>query len=222
MTPPRERACRCGCGEIAPYYKWYAEGHALGLYRRKTPKLEPRICACGCGLPTPAQAKPWRSGHGRKRRPEDFWRRTKPVSNGCLEWPDRIGDKGYGIASWEGKTWGAHRLAWTLTFGPIPDGLWVLHHCDNPPCVNAPGGCLYLGDHEQNVADKVRRGRQIDGERHGRAKLTAAQVAEIRERYIFPSFEGAHDSNARALAKEFGVDRTQIQRLARGESWLRP
>jgi hypothetical protein len=97
-----------------------------------------------------------------------------------------------------------------------------LHHCDNPPCVNAAGGCLYLGDHDQNVTDKVDRGRQVDGERHGRAKLTAAQVSEIRARYIFPSYEGAHDSNARLLAKEFDVDRKTIQSLARGLAWRRP
>lgn len=158
----------------------------------------------------------------RRNTAEDFWARTRPTSSGCLEWTGDFVDKGYGRMKFDGKDVAAHRLAWILTFGPIPDDVWVLHHCDNPPCVNAPGGCLYLGDHEQNVADKVERGRQADGERHGRAKLTATQVEEIRQRYIFPSYEGAHDSNARALAEEFGVDRKQIQRLARGEAWKRP
>lgn len=158
----------------------------------------------------------------RRNTAEDFWARTRPTSTGCLEWTGDVTDKGYGRMKFDGRDVAAHRLAWILTFGSIPEDVWVLHHCDNPPCVNAPGGCLYLGDHDQNVADKVARGRQIDGERHGRAKLTAEQVADIRRRYIFPSYEGAHDSNARALAEEFGVDRKQIQRLCRGEAWLRP
>lgn len=223
MPPARRRQCKCGCGEVMPPYKQYAPGHSPTLYVRKTPILLRPVCACGCGRKTANHERRWLSGHRPARRnPTDFWSRTRPATSGCLEWLDRTGDKGYGVVSWEGKTWGAHRLAWTLTFGPIPEGLWVLHHCDNPPCVNAPGGCLYLGDHDQNVADKVHRGRQIDGERHGRAKLTAEQVEEIRIRYIFPSYEGAHDSNARALAKEFGVGRKQIQRLCRGEAWRRP
>lgn len=221
--PATIRKCRCGCGEVTPLYKQYVPGHAPSLYVRKTPVLPRPICACGCGQKTANHERKWIAGHRPVgRNPDEFWSRTRPVSTGCLEWADRTGPKGYGVVSWEGKTWIASRLAWTLTFGPIPDGAHVLHHCDNPPCVNAPGGCLYLGDHDRNMADKVERGRQIDGERHGRAKLSAAQVTEIRRRYIFPSYEGAHDSNARALAKEFGVDRTVIQRLAKNQLWRRP
>jgi hypothetical protein len=72
---------------------------------------------------------------------------------------------------WQGRDQGTHRIAWMVTHGPIPPGKWVLHHCDNPPCCDAgaPGdpdsGCLYLGDHERNVADKVERGRQVDRKR---------------------------------------------------------
>lgn len=158
----------------------------------------------------------------RKNTAEDFWANTARAASGCLEWTGATFDKGYGRFRFDGKEWQAHRLAWTLTFGPIPDGLWVLHHCDNPPCVDAQRGCLYLGDHEQNVADKVGRGRQVDGERHGRAKLTAEQVAAIRKHYIWPSYEGAHDSNARQLAREYGVDRSVIQRLMKDQLWRRP
>jgi hypothetical protein len=52
---------------------------------------------------------------------------------------------------------GGHRFAWELAYGPIPDGLWVLHHCDNPPCVNIDH--LYLGTVKDNTADMMRRGR---------------------------------------------------------------
>jgi hypothetical protein len=216
------RECRCGCDEPLPAHKQYVPGHAPSKYVRTTPILSRPNCACGCGEKTANYARTWISGHRPVGRDAaEFWSRTKPVGD-CLEWTGGTSDCGYGVVSWEGQTWGAHRLAWTLTFGPIPDGVWVLHHCDNPPCVNASGGCLYLGDHDQNVADKVERGRQVDGERHGRAKLSAAEVEEIRDRYIWPSYEGAHDSNARPLAEEFGVDRTIIQRLMKNQLWRRP
>ena len=213
----RTKPCGCACG-----YKVSGPGAYLPGHSPRARKPAPR-CACGCGEFVALRKSLYRKGHRPvDRDPQEFWTRTEETASGCRVWTGRVDDKGYGVVSWEGKTWGAHRLAWTLTFGTVSDGQWVLHHCDNPPCVNASGGCLYLGDHEQNVADKVDRGRQVDGERHGRAKLTAEEVEEIRRRYIFPSCEGAHDSNARTLAKEFGVDRKQIQRLARGEAWKRP
>lgn len=218
MTSILTRPCACDprCGLVTSRGSIYAAGHSP---RARRPL---HLCACGCGLFVSARHAAYRGGHRPARDMQEFWSRTERTASDCREWQGATNNSGYGVLKWGNRDWSAHRLAWTLTFGPIPDGMWVLHHCDNPPCVNAPGGCLYLGDNDQNVADKVRRGRQIDGERHGRAKLTAAQVAEIRERYIFPSYEGAHDSNARALAKEFGVDRKQIQHLARGLSWRRP
>ena len=51
----------------------------------------------------------------------------------------------------------AHRLAWELTFGPIPDGLHVLHACDNPPCIRPDH--LMLGTQRANMRDAGRKGR---------------------------------------------------------------
>lgn len=76
----------------------------------------------------------------------------------------------------------AHRLAWEWENGP-PGLMCVLHHCDNPACVNP--GHLFLGTRVDNAIDKVRKGRQKGpvGERHPRARLTAALVREIRLAY---------------------------------------
>ena len=71
---------------------------------------------------------------------------------------------GYGLTSRFGQVI-AHRLAYQAFIGPIPPGLCVLHYCDTPACVNP--NHLYVGTHADNVKDKVRKGRQAKGERHG-------------------------------------------------------
>ena len=76
--------------------------------------------------------------------------------NGCIEWtgPSR---KGYGAISYEAKQWSTHRLAWTLANGPIPDGMFICHHCDNKPCWNV--NHLFLGTVVDNAADMAIKGR---------------------------------------------------------------
>jgi hypothetical protein len=80
------------------------------------------------------------------------------MPNGCLEWTGNLGRGGYGSIKVQGKTLSTHRFAWTLVNGPIPDGLQVLHHCDNPPCCDTEK-CLFLGDDFDNMADKIAKGR---------------------------------------------------------------
>jgi len=78
--------------------------------------------------------------------------------NGCVEWRGLANVNGYGIICVNGKRVLTHRFAWTLANGPIPDGLEVCHHCDNPPCCNARG-CLFLGTHAENMADRKAKGK---------------------------------------------------------------
>jgi len=86
--------------------------------------------------------------------------------NGCLEWTGTTDKDGYGRFQVNGKTTRTHRVAWTLANGPIPDGLHVLHHCDNPPCGETeptegyPEGHLFLGTVADNMADKIAKGRE--------------------------------------------------------------
>lgn len=109
----------------------------------------------------------------------------------------------------------AHRVAYELATGPIPDGLLVRHKCDNPRCVNPKH--LELGTQSDNMLDAYRRGRRPDialkGERNPGAKLTAALVVQIRER--------AERGEAQtALAAVFGVSQAVISDVVLKKRWL--
>lgn len=134
------------------------------------------------------------------------------TESGCWLWTGTT-IRGYGVlytGSRSDKTRRmvyAHRLAWELTRQPIRDGLFVLHRCDVPACCNPDH--LYLGTHDDNMADRTARGRVPKGEKHNQARLTAAQVREIR----------ASNKTQAALAARYGVSESAICHAVSRRTW---
>ena len=80
---------------------------------------------------------------------------------GCRLWFGAGEQDGYGVIYYEGRTQNAHRVAWQLAHGAIPEGLQVLHECDTPACINVKH--LFLGTAADNMADKMKKGRWKGG-----------------------------------------------------------
>ncbi len=142
-----------------------------------------------------------------------FYTRPDPLT-GCHTWVGALhnGDRhfSYGTLRWNGKPRPAHRLAWELVNGPIPDGIVICHRCDNPKCVNPQH--LFAGTQADNVADRDAKGRnnQPKGIHSGRAKLTEEQVLAIRA-----DPRGDHA----LVAADYNVSRTLIRLVRQRRIW---
>lgn len=143
-----------------------------------------------------------------------FWEKVDKTGgeDACWNWTAHRNACGYGTFKY-GKIRRAHRAAWELTRGPIPEGMCVCHTCDNPACVNPAH--LWLGTPGQNAADRTVKGRNVapKGEAHGGVKLTEEQVLDIRKTYA----QG--NVSQESLGHKYGVNQRQISRIVRGTSW---
>lgn len=101
------------------------------------------------------------------------WYYTAGPGAECWEWRGSRLAGGYGVFLVERKQLGAHRYAWIVAQGAIPDGLHVLHTCDNRGCVNPAH--LFLGTHRDNMDDCTRKGRRPSGPRHWSARVMMAE-----------------------------------------------
>lgn len=131
-----------------------------------------------------------------------FWCRVKKTS-GCWLWIGFVNRWNYGrFRGFKGKHTLAHRFSWMIHKGPIPEGLLVLHRCDNPPCVNPDH--LFLGTNADNCDDRDRKWR-LDH------KLSERQILQIRFlKGILTQVE---------IARLFNIDRANVGAIHRNETW---
>jgi hypothetical protein len=135
------------------------------------------------------------------------------LRSGCWLWTASAlsGQAGYGgFARRHRQSTLAHHASWELAFGPIPAGMLVLHRCDVRTCVRPEH--LFLGTQLDNVRDRDTKGRAARGERHPHAKLTDAQVRDLRARWTAGATQAA-------LAREYGLRVPQIANIVHRRSW---
>ena len=153
---------------------------------------------------------------GQKSLEERMLSRRSIDENGCWNWTGaRAGQGGYGLTNIGPRKLYVHRAAFGLWKHPIPPGLKVLHHCDNPRCFNPDH--LFVGTQTDNMQDCVKKGRtnkvrQPCGSGHANATITEDDVRTIRIRYA------AGESQSK-LAREYGQTQCNISKIVLFQSW---
>lgn len=129
----------------------------------------------------------------------------------CWEWTGSLNSTGYGQINIGNTPRLVHRVSWATFKGPIPDGMDVLHRCDNPKCVRPDH--LFVGTHEMNMADKMAKKRHrfgvSRGVQHGCSVLTEKQVLQIR----------ASTKTPQQIAEQFGISRRHVRDIRARVSW---
>ncbi len=137
-----------------------------------------------------------------------------PPDTRCQVFTGRTDTHGYGQIKDKGRPVLVHRWVWEQNFGAIPEGLHVLHRCDNPACLNPEH--LFLGTHGDNMKDKAKkkRGNVPSGAAHKRpmAKITAEQAGQIKE-LLRRGYRGCD------IARDFNVTRNLVSEIKLGKTW---
>lgn len=147
---------------------------------------------------------------------ERFWEKVdRAAPDECWEWTAPLTTYGYGQFMWDYKMCRAHRVAYQLVKGTIPEKAVVMHTCDNRACVNPAH--LVLGTQADNLADMDSKGRRVKawlvGSRNGSAKVNEEDVRAIRA--LVPTLRFSQDE----IGKMFGIDQTTISLIVNRKKW---
>lgn len=160
-----------------------------------------------------------------KTFPERFWAKVdktgpapkdRPKLGNCWNWIANRNTGGYGIIRAGAKTIVASRASWIIHHGPIPENTDVLHHCDNPACVNPDH--LWVGTAKENMRDMYEKGRQPDnrgrfrGEKNPMRKLSLEKAVEIKRRVLSGEMQ-------ELIAIDFNVSIETVSQIKRGTRW---
>ncbi len=141
-----------------------------------------------------------------------FWNgMIKKDENDCWIWVRCNNGSGYGITTLKGIRYLTHRLAYEITYGAIPKGMYVLHTCDNPSCCNPKH--LKLGTQFDNMKDMTDKKRRVVGEDSHYSKLSEKHILEIRELYSTGNY------TQRELSKRYNISFQGIHVIVKRKSW---
>lgn len=132
----------------------------------------------------------------------------EPMS-GCWLWTGSLAYNGYGRIWLDGRAQYAHRVSYELFRESVPNDICVLHTCDVPSCVNPDH--FFLGTYKDNHADMMQKGRGVfvNGQQHGKAKLTESQILDIR----------ASNETTREIAARHDISQQQVSRIKTRKQW---
>lgn len=189
------------------------------------PDIPYGYCHCGCGgktnlVPESCASRGLVRGepqrfifrHAKRSDPVPrFWAKVKKTEE-CWEWTAALSSTGYGQIGVNRKLIFAHRFSYVLHYGNIPEGLFVLHKCDNPKCVNPDH--LFAGTQTDNMQDCSKKGRHAHtstkGEKCGASKLKEKDVIEIRSMGHMGSYK---------LSAIYNVAQCTIRRILARTTW---
>lgn len=144
-----------------------------------------------------------------------FWSKVSIVGE-CWEWTAAKIPDGYGVFGVDGISRCAHRISWEFFHGQIPHSLYVLHRCDNPPCVNPSH--LFIGSQKDNVSDCTSKGRRgihrPSAETNGMVKLNRWDIPVIRH------LVHQHKFKQSVVASLYSVSRSAINSIILNNSWV--